>query len=83
MQNLQNAGIIRHAMTANKQRSSILPNRPARIAVIATKNLRENPFRDVNLTRAFKARGADATLALLGPQLSAFGYPTGAANAPL
>lgn len=60
-----------------------MPNRPARIAVIATKNIRENPFRDVNLTRAFKARGMEATLALLGPHLSAFGYAATDVNASL
>ncbi len=57
-------------------------SRAPRILIVATKNIRENPFREVRLAEAFAASGAEPVLALAGKRLSTFGYAAGDVDAP-
>jgi hypothetical protein len=58
-------------------------SRPPRVLVVATKNIRENPFRHITLIEALRAQGAEPSLALLGKSLSAFGYAPSDVESPV
>jgi hypothetical protein len=58
-------------------------SRPPHVLIVATKNIRENPFRHLALVSALRAQGAQASLALLGKSLSTFGYAPADAESPL
>jgi hypothetical protein len=58
-------------------------SRPPRVLIVATKNIRENPFRHLTLVDALRERGAQPSLALLGKSLSSFGYAAEDAESPV
>ncbi|MEJ2149171.1 MAG: hypothetical protein P8Z40_06785, partial [Chloroflexota bacterium] len=58
-------------------------SRPPRVLVVATKNVRENPFRHLSLVDALLERGAQPSLVLLGKSLSSFGYASADVESPL
>jgi hypothetical protein len=58
-------------------------SRPPRVLIVATKNVRENPFRHLSLVDALRERGAQPSLVLLGKSLSSFGYASADVESPL
>ena len=58
-------------------------SKPPRVLIVATKNIRENPFRHLALVDALRGQGARPTLALLGKSLSSFGYAVADVESPL
>ncbi len=54
--------------------------RKPRIALVAGKYLRENPYRELALKEAFESRGAEVILILPGPRLTTFSYDQAAAG---